>query len=70
MPATTPVLPAPGLPPREAGGGAFGVDRFDGVGVAEFDPDVGEGTAEELAEADAEDGTTGACNAENGPSAV
>jgi hypothetical protein len=44
---------------------------LDGVGVAEFDPEaLAEGTAEELAEADAEDGTTGACNAENGPSAV
>jgi hypothetical protein len=71
VPATTPVLPASGLPPREAGGGAFGVDRLDGMGVAEFDPDaLAEGTAEELAEGDAEDGTTGACNVENGPSVV
>jgi hypothetical protein len=62
------VLPAPGLPPREAGGCGFGVERLDGVGLAEFDPDaLGEGTAEELTEGD---GTTGPCNAENGPSGV
>ena len=63
VPAGTPVLPAPGFPVRGEVGG-FGVDGFDGLGVANFDALwVG------VVDADGEpDGTTGPCNAESGPS--